>query len=133
MDSVLMVAARSMTVLVVEDEALVAINLEFMLGDLGHRVIGPVMRIDRLQALIDAGIEADAAILDVNIGGTEIYAWAEQLHAAGIALVFATGYGRSGVREAWRGFPVIQKPYSAGDIARGLDMALEDAHRARDA
>lgn len=113
-----------LTVLVVEDEALVALNLETMLEDLGCNIVGPIMRLDCLEALIAGPVEADAAILDVNIGGREIYHHAERLAALGIPLVFATGYGREGLPEAWHRWPIIQKPYSSDEIARALARNL---------
>lgn len=121
-------AERSLTglnVLVVEDEALVALNLETMLEDLGCRVVGPIMRLDRLDDMIDGPMQADAAILDVNIGGKEIFPLAQRLAALGVPLVFATGYGRAGLPEDWHDWPILQKPYSIEEIVRGLVQAME--------
>jgi DNA-binding NarL/FixJ family response regulator len=56
-------------VLVVEDEALVAMLLEDMLGDLGCRVIGPVMRVAEALERIAAETAIDVALLDVNLAG----------------------------------------------------------------
>jgi hypothetical protein len=39
-------------------------------------------------------------------------------------LVFATGYGRHGLPEEWQGRPILQKPYTAGEVAEGLAAAL---------
>lgn len=114
-----------LNVLIVEDEALVALNLETMLEDLGCQVVGPVMRLDRLDDMISAPLRADAAILDVNIGGKEIFPLAQRLAALGVPLVFATGYGRAGLPEAWHGWPILQKPYSLEEIVRGLMQAME--------
>lgn len=109
-----------LAVLIVEDETLVAINLEAILEDLGHRVIGPVMRLDDLDRLIEEGVAADIAILDVNIAGERVFARAERLAAAGVPIIFATGYGAGGLADDWSHHPVVQKPYSPDDICQAL-------------
>jgi CheY-like chemotaxis protein len=107
----------SFTVFVVEDEALVALNLEDMLADLGCTVLGPAMKIEAAEGMIAAGIDADLDILDVNIGGRPIYPIAEKLIERSMPIVFATGYGRSGLPEEWRDRPVLQKPYAMAELA----------------
>ncbi len=111
------------TVFVVEDEALVALNLEDMLGDLGCSIVGPAMRIGK--ALDMAGTPGlDVAILDVNVAGAPVYPVAEALRARGIPLVFATGYGRSGLPEEWHVFPILQKPYTADEVLAAIRQAI---------
>lgn len=112
-------------VLVVEDEALVAINLEAILEDLGCQVVGPAMRFERAEALIEADQSAQAAILDVNLGGQPVYPLAERLAARGIPIVFATGYGKAGIPVEWHDRPIIQKPYTMADVRSGLLSALD--------
>ncbi|MBV8495500.1 MAG: hypothetical protein JO361_01825 [Gammaproteobacteria bacterium] len=55
-------------VLVIEDEMLVAIELESVLQCQGCTVLGPVATVDRALALIGGG-QADAALLDLDLGG----------------------------------------------------------------
>lgn len=111
-------------IFVVEDEALVAMNLEMILEDLGCRVIGPAMRFDRAEEMVANGIAADAAILDVNIGGREVFPLAEGLAAMRVPIVFTTGYDQSGIPDAWHNRPILQKPYTTEDVASGLLRAL---------
>ena len=103
-------------VFVVEDESLVAMQLEDMLLDLGCDVVGLAMRLTAAHELLDAKPQVDVAILDVNIGGEKIYPIAERFRAAGVPIVFATGYGISGVEEEWHVFPIVQKPYTSQQI-----------------
>lgn len=111
---------RPLTVLVVEDETLVALNLQMILEDLGHTVIGPVSNVADLGALLEKPIVADVAILDVNIGGHVIFPYAEKVADAGVPIIFATGYGRNGVEGRWRDSHVIAKPYTDEHIEEGL-------------
>ena len=121
---------KDVRVFVVEDEALVAMNLEMMLEDFGCEVVGPVMRFDKAKEHLERGVEADVAILDVNVGGTPVFPLAELLVEAGIPLVFATGYDRSGIPEEWHHRPILQKPYTADDVQRGLSQALATKEQA---
>ncbi|MBC6716051.1 response regulator [Aurantimonas sp. DM33-3] len=107
-------------VFVVEDESLVAMQLEDMLFDLGCEVVGLAMRLKRAHDMLDSGMTIDVAILDVNIGGEKIYPVATRLREAGIPIVFATGYGREGLETEWQVCPVLQKPYSASQIEHSI-------------
>lgn len=114
----------AMTVFVVEDESLVALNLEDMLSELGHRVLGPAMRIARARTLIEGDFAADAAILDVNVAGEPVFPIAQMLADRGVPIVFATGYDRDGLPEAWHDRAILQKPYTIDEVSRSLDKAV---------
>lgn len=108
-------------VLVVEDEMMVSMLIEDMLGDLGCTVVGPVSRLDEAIALAKEG-GLDCAVLDVNLGGQPIFPLADLLRAQGAPFAFATGYGDAGLRDVDRGSPVLQKPFREGDLARVLEV-----------
>ncbi len=109
-------------ILVVEDEAIVAMLLEDMLAELGYGVVGLVTRLDRALDLA-RGAPIDAAVLDVNINGNDTYAVADALRARAIPFVFATGYGTKELAERFRATPITQKPFHRDDLARALDAA----------
>ena len=113
-----------LSVFVVEDEALVAMNLEDMLFELGCTIVGPAMRIERAEKMLAEGMEADVAILDVNVAGQMIFPFARRLAEHGMPIVFATGYGRSGLPEDLHDMPILQKPYTLGDVESGLRSAV---------
>lgn len=115
---------QGLRVLVVEDEALVSMLLEDMLADHGCEVAATASRIAQALELIDSGMEFDAAILDVNLGGEPIFPVAEALAAKGRPFVFATGYGAGGLPEAWRSRPTLQKPFSHDDVGKALVVAV---------
>jgi CheY-like chemotaxis protein len=110
---------KRLRILVVEDEALVALLLEGMLIDLGHSVVGPVARFSKALEMAQRE-ELDVAILDVNIHGQETYAVAEALAARQVPFVFATGYDPKRLREPYRDGPVLQKPYMQSDLQKML-------------
>lgn len=97
-------------VLVVEDEALLAMTLEDILTDAGAEVLGPALD---LQTAIDLARSSivDAAVLDVNLAGERSFPVAAILSDRSIPYLFATGYGASVQAEGYAGAPVLQKPY----------------------
>ena len=110
---------RGLRVLVVEDEMMVSMLIEDMLGDLGCIVVGPASRLDEAMELAAAG-GIDCAVLDVNLGGQPIFPLADVLRERGWPFAFATGYGDAGLRDVDKGTPVLQKPFREGDLARVL-------------
>lgn len=115
-------AAHPKRVLIVEDEALVAMLLEDMLEDAGHKVVFCASSIAQaLDYVGGSGDSFDFAILDVNLGGQPIFPVAEALAAKSKRFAFATGYGPAGLPEAWRDRPTLSKPFGALDMMRVLD------------
>lgn len=110
-------------ILVVEDETLIAVLLEEVLFSLGCTVVGPV---SKLVAAVELAKEEqlDAAILDVTVRGGSIFPAAEILLERGIPFVFATGYGDWALPDAFRGKPVLKKPFTFQDLEEALQIAI---------
>jgi CheY-like chemotaxis protein len=109
----------SLRVLVVEDEMSIAFLIEDMLADLGHVVVELAMR---LPQALDAArrVNVDLAILDVNLDGDRSFPVADILMERAIPFAFATGYGAAGLDEAYRGKPVLAKPFLCEDLRKLL-------------
>jgi CheY-like chemotaxis protein len=117
------VPLEGLKILVVEDEALVAVMVEDMLVALGARVVGPASTL--AQGLALAAAEAlDAAVLDVNVRGEPITPLADLLRQSGVPIVFATGYGEApaGLHEH---APVLEKPYTREDLGKAIVAARD--------
>ena len=109
--------AGTRRVLVVEDEVLIGMLLEDMLGDLGFQVFAMASNIDQAKELArDAPV--DLAILDVNLNGQEVFPVAEILAGRGIPFLFATGYGERGLPPAFQNRPTLQKPFHQESLER---------------
>jgi DNA-binding response OmpR family regulator len=115
-----MAQLRGKRILLVEDEPIIALMLEDMLGDMGIEVVGPASTLE--QALVFADDPAlDAAILDVNLNGQQSHPVAERLKARGIPFLFATGYGSLDDMDSSR---VIHKPYRQERVSAALEQML---------
>ncbi|MBW4090147.1 MAG: response regulator [Proteobacteria bacterium] len=115
-------------VLVVEDEMLVSLLIEDMLADENCTIVGPY---SQFAAALDAArTEAvDLAILDVNIGGTEVYPIAELLAARQIPFLFLSGYGRSAIPAGHPEWQVCSKPFRLEELIGMLvaQLGTQDA------
>jgi DNA-binding response OmpR family regulator len=105
-------------VLIVEDEAMLSLNLEDMLRDLGCVVAGTAAKLDDAMAMARTS-DFDIALLDVNLGGKRIDPVAEAIRERGTPIVYVTGYGKT----AASGF-VLEKPHNAAELERTLSRAL---------
>lgn len=109
------------SILIVEDEPLIAMMIEDFLDVLGKRHAGTADSVASALALI-AGGDIDAAILDVNLrGGEKSFAVATALAQEGVPFVFATGGSGDSLDEAWRDRPTLSKPFTMDGIARALN------------
>lgn len=110
-------------VLVVEDESLVAMLLETILEDMGCTPVGPAVTVDEGLVLAE-GESLDAALLDVNVAGRQVFPVAQALKARGVPFVFSTGYGEGGLPDEWRGQPTLQKPFTESAVRDALTKAM---------
>jgi PAS domain S-box-containing protein len=102
-------AGGSAAVLVVEDEALVAMMMQDVLADTGFDTVGPCGTVADAVAAI-RGNPIQAAVLDINLHGETVYPVADLLRESGIPFVFVTGYGRESVAPRFVDVPVLPKP-----------------------
>jgi DNA-binding response OmpR family regulator len=111
--------AERLRILAVEDEALIAMELEDLLEDLGHEVIGPAATVEDALGLLERA-RPDAAIVDANLGGVSAEPVVEALTAAGIPVVLASGYDAQELKKLGLGAPMVGKPYSRRELAEAL-------------
>jgi len=106
-------------ILVVEDEALVAMLVEDALLDAGAKVIGPAATVAEALGMIDQELP-DVAVLDLNLAGETSTPVADALLARGVPFVVATGYGAEGLPAGHIGVPVLAKPYDPDDLTQAI-------------
>jgi len=114
---------RGIRVLVVEDEMLVALEVQELLRSVGATIIGPFG--DLARARRAARNEAiDLAVLDINLNGETVYPLADDMAIRGIPFVLVTGYGALNLPERFRAMPHVSKPFEPGSLADELQRAL---------
>ena len=111
-------------VLVVEDEALIALDIEIMLQSLGCVVVGPAATVAEALRVLVAEDAPDAAILDVNLGHEQVFPVADRLVECQVPFVFLTGYSPDILPSRHRARPVESKPCRAEALARLLAPVL---------
>ena len=102
---------RDVVVLVVEDDFIVAFDMQTLLEERGARVIGPASTLAEASALV-AQHAPDVALLDVNLNGEFVFPVADQLRARGVPFAFATAYADDDriFPPALRTIPRLAKP-----------------------
>ena len=114
---------EGMSVLVVEDEAIISFLLEDMLLELGAQDVRIAANVGNALAMIDSK-KPELAVLDVNLGGERVYPVAERLEGDGVPFVFTTGYGKSGLDPRWTVKTVVQKPFTVPIMDAALRALL---------
>jgi PAS domain S-box-containing protein len=102
-------------ILVVEDEPLIAMDVEERLLAAGCSVIGPAANPATAQRLI-AESAPDAALLDSNLAGHSVGVLAAELRRRGIPFAFATGVGRDSLPEGFEEAPLLAKPFGTAEL-----------------
>lgn len=111
-------------VLVVEDQLVIAMDVENVLAEHGAKTVDTVATSAEALRIV-ASKELDVAILDVNLGiGTSIPV-AEELERRKVPFIFATGYGDTAmIPRSMAAVPVLRKPHDAESLIAALSSAL---------
>jgi DNA-binding response OmpR family regulator len=109
----------ALRVFIVEDEMTIAFLLEDMLADMGHTVVATAMRLPQAEAMART-VDADLAILDINLDGRRSFPVAAILRERGVRLLFASGYGKSGLEPPFERDRVVAKPFETRDISSAI-------------
>lgn len=114
--------SASLRVMIVEDEAIIAIDLADMIAELGHVVVKMANRIDVGIEYAASGL-LDLAILDMNVRGELSFPIAVILRKRNIPFIFASGYGKRGLIDGFRNAHVLSKPYAIDVLAQMVRTA----------
>jgi DNA-binding NtrC family response regulator len=115
------------TVLIVEDDAAIALDLRLALIDAGAVVVGPANSVEAAFALM-ADHTLDAAVLDVRLKNDElVFGLADALDALRIPFIFASGRSTALMPPKHRERPFLDKPFLAMDLVNLLVGLLKDS------
>jgi PAS domain S-box-containing protein len=113
-------------VLIVEDEPLVAMDLESSLTAAGCEVMGTAGTLREARALC-ADAQCDAALVDVNLGGQPVDELAAALTKRNIPFAFVTGYGRDALPQGFRDAVVLTKPFEQTGLVATVELLVYQA------
>lgn len=117
-------------VLLLEDDAIIAMDTEDMLLGLGAGRVLAAHSLAKAEEHLETGT-IDVAVLDIMIGREHCGSLAQRLAARSVPLVLASGFASfETLPEEFRSVPSVQKPYSGADLHAALLKALDGRRRA---
>lgn len=123
------VSGRPLRVVIVEDEAIIAMDIEMMLQDLGAEIVGVAMTAAEAVILAEQH-RPDCVTMDINIKGERdgVSAATEIYETLGIRSIFVSAYGNDETRQ--RAAPAhpfgwIKKPLEISDLKLALDRVID--------
>ncbi|GAA4219320.1 CheY-like chemotaxis protein [Sagittula marina] len=109
------------TVLVLDDEALIAMDLAATVEDCGLNVLGPAFSMQQAFELIE-GSTPELALLDINIGKEQVWPLARELRDRGVGLVFISGdLSPANLQAEFHDAPRLHKPALPQQVCEALD------------
>ena len=119
---------QDFTILIVEDQALIALSIEDVARGIGSCGVGTAARVAEALTLIETA-SWDAALLDIKLAQDEtVYPVAEQLRAKHVPFAFVTAWDGE-VDPRFADVPVLQKPFGEADLASCLRMLIDSRVR----
>ena len=110
-------------IIIIEDEPLVAMDLESMLSDAGCEVVGSAGTLERAEVVVGEP-DCDAALLDANLAGHPVDDLAAKLTQRNIPFAFVTGYGREALPHGFRDGLILKKPFSREELLAVVELLV---------
>ncbi|MGB3797963.1 MAG: response regulator [Alteraurantiacibacter sp.] len=116
------------TVLVVEDEVIIALDLTETVRDMGFRVEGPYATRGHAMIAIDQDMP-DFAILDVMTADGEVFPLADELTKAGVPIIFHSGhFTKREIAERYPNAQAAEKPCPPDRLIAMIEKAKAQTH-----
>jgi DNA-binding response OmpR family regulator len=113
------------SILVVDDEPLIAIGLNDALRDAGAEVLTAHDLTTALEAAVNRSVSA--AILDVQLGGADCGAVCAALTSQDVPFMFLTGFDSHDVLKEWASIPTLAKPTGEAELLASVEALLRPA------
>jgi DNA-binding response OmpR family regulator len=118
----------SISILLVEDEALVAIDVKAIIEMAGGRVVGPAYSLGQGFSWMDRG-RIDCAVLDVRLHNESVFALADALVDRGIPIIFLSAHSLAAAPPRHRECCLVRKPFHTARLIQSIRTAVA-RHRA---
>ena len=117
------------TILLLEDDLLLAMDMEDFLGDRGYDVIGPYGRVGQaLEAAENMGL--NGAVVDLNLHGEMSFPVIELLRARNVPVIVCSGYAElPELKQKLTGLPLLPKPWNPQRLERLLNDVFHTAEK----
>ena len=106
-------------ILVVEDEYMIADDMQRELEALGAEVVGPAGSLGEAMNMLQHA-EVNLAVIDVNLGGEKAFPLADALQARDLHFVFTTGYDQAALPDRYAAVPRCEKPVNMRRLISAL-------------
>jgi len=113
-----------MRVFIVEDEIMLVLMCQEVFPELGFEIVSYALTIADATTQAEI-VDADFALLDVNVAGVISFDVASILQRRGIPILFTTGYWTAAVSERFPGVPVLTKPYADHELVAAVLIIME--------
>lgn len=111
-------------VMIVDDEALVLLDLTVTIEEMGHDVVCDSTNIEDALACMEKGVP-DVALLDIDVGGTLVWPLAREVKDRGCPIIFiSANRNHQELKGEFADSRFIDKPASPSDVSTALDFAL---------
>jgi DNA-binding response OmpR family regulator len=106
-------------VLIVEDEPLVALDMEAVLRMGGFEIAACVGSLNKALDVLNNG-DCDVGVLDANLRGESVEPVAASLRQCGRPFLFVSGYGRAHLPSRFLDAPLLAKPFEPSELIRAV-------------
>ena len=110
-------------VLVVVDDAVMALDLQRLLHEAGYRVVGPATTVTEIQRMIQRG-DIDCAIVDLDVDQRAPLPIADLLAFADVPFVYLTTGALGPAPSRHRQPPIVEKPFSREVLLAAVEKAM---------
>jgi DNA-binding response OmpR family regulator len=118
-------------VLIVEDEPIVAFEIENILQEAGFEIVGCVGSLNKALATLK-DTDCDIAVLDANLRGDSAAPMAMALRERGRPFLFVSGFERANLPAAFLDEPLLAKPFEPGELVAAVTRLLSGVHTRED-
>ena len=112
-------------ILVVEDEYMIADDLAAMLRQAGAEVIGPAASLPTAIRTLEGIGRIDAAVLDINLRGINVFPVVDELIKQGVPVMFLTGYGENNIPHEYANIARCEKPMGTAHVVDDLRQMID--------
>ena len=121
--------AANPAILLLEDDLLLAMDMEEFLASRGYDVVGPFGRVEDALDALEAN-RVDGAVLDLNLHGELSFPVIERLRCRNVPVIVCSGYAElPELKQKLAGLPLMPKPWNPQKLGRLLSEVFETAGR----